>query len=343
MAYTLLDQTSNGNNLTAVNGASEYTATHPFVASTEAVSLALASEQRLDVANVNLNVTGHFSVKCNFYMTSVIPTSEDFFFFQNRSVNTNVAGYDIKLGYGGAPDNAQLCALTGKNTGIVPNTDYKETFGATKVTINTWHEATMVYDGSYLITYLDGVEESKEAWTSPPGYAATQYYHIGCRNNAGTPSGWMNGYITNISVWNRDLTPTEATSTYYNKLQTGAESGIIAYWPFQLSGSPSASGSLSGSASESKSSSPSLSPSGSPSPSASESASESLSESKSGSPSLSPSESPSPSGSGSRSVSPSPSESASPSPEIKYISYEDKYSVTAETYNAKYKKWDKLP
>jgi len=134
------------------------------------------------------------------------------YYFQSMSQNTNMAGFRIRLSSGGV-----VGFLSGKNTGIVSGTDYREAAGATDLRDNLWHFVVCTSDGvNGLRIYVDGKLDGYSAsWVNAPAYAATNYVRVGCNNSTGTNAGFWSGSLDDVFLLNGYALSTEDVATIY--------------------------------------------------------------------------------------------------------------------------------
>lgn len=125
--------------------------------------------------------------------------------FQSYSCNPNVAGVLLAV----EDITGYLHAISGKNTGITPNTDYVKLTSATAVNNGAWHLGIFSYDGNKVYLYLDGNEIAEANWTQNPAYAATSHVRIGCRNQIGTNNAFVEGDLDDVMFFKRCLTTAE--------------------------------------------------------------------------------------------------------------------------------------
>lgn len=144
--------------------------------------------------NAALKPTGEFTIGC-WFKTGVAGTAKTV--FQSYSQNTNRAGFICNID---ASSNT-LNVLVGKNTGTVAGTDYTLFTGTTVVTDNAWHYAVISFRNNYLQYYIDGKLESS-GYCLTPAYAATNYFRVGCRNNAASDIEFFNGQIDDLFLIN---------------------------------------------------------------------------------------------------------------------------------------------
>ena len=78
-----------------------------------------------------------------------------------------------------------------------------------------WHHFGVVYDGSNEILYIDGAQVFSTAGTGIIGNISSTYFKIGAWAGAGEAvTGFMNGQIDEISVYNRSFSSSEVKAIY---------------------------------------------------------------------------------------------------------------------------------
>lgn len=155
----------------------------------------------------SLKQTGNFTLMGWVKTTTTVSSQQHF--FQSFSANTNLAG--VLMGY---TSTGKIFALSGRNTGTVINTDYKELDSATGFDDSNWHYFAATWDGSTFSLYLDGAAPITSAWANAPGYAATNYVRIGCGNDTGSNFNYFNGAIDDVALFSRALSSTEISNHY---------------------------------------------------------------------------------------------------------------------------------
>jgi hypothetical protein len=91
-----------------------------------------------------------------------------------------------------------------------------------------WHHVAYVVDVSGGRIYVDGTQTVSLGWTGTPG-GCTTAAPILFGQYSGAQS--LDGRLDEITLWNRALDASEVNAVK-NFKQTGAESGLIAFWPF---------------------------------------------------------------------------------------------------------------
>lgn len=169
--------------------------------------------------NSILKPSTHFSVIFWFKTIQVDPANSPTY-FQSYSQPATVAGFEIQ-------QNTTLSTLrfvVGKNSGTVLATDYQEVFANNKFNDGRWHCACFVHNNGVGISiYVDGVLSGSVAWTGGVAYAATNYVRIGCNNLSGTDQFFVDGNMSEVSLFSRALSAQEI-SQYYRWATSGKRS-----------------------------------------------------------------------------------------------------------------------
>jgi hypothetical protein len=124
-----------------------------------------ASTDKVTITDhADLKPTGAFSVGYWFKTSTA-----DGVIFQSYSANTNLAGivFDIS--------STKLRLIIGRNTGTTVTTDYKILGGTAVVNDGNWHFGVATWTTTVMNIYLDGSLDATVAYTSAPGYAASNY------------------------------------------------------------------------------------------------------------------------------------------------------------------------
>ncbi len=133
-------------------------------------------------------------------------------FIETIFQSTVLAGFLVGMTGG------NLRCLIGKNTGLTINTDYVDVHGSKTINDGNWHHIAAVWDGTHIILYVDGVQDSSFSNSINPVYNATVYCKIGCQGETGTDAHFLSGDIDDLALFNRGLTATEVMSLYNNSL-----------------------------------------------------------------------------------------------------------------------------
>lgn len=152
--------------------------------------------------------TGNFSV--GFW----VKTSADPFTVVQAWTNASsvISGWVISVSSDG-----YVYFYSGRNNGNTEGTHYKLCNGDIVVSDGVWHHVVCVYDGSYMKVYVDGREDTSEAWTYAPVYPLTSFVRIGCGTNDGvTNSNYLTGQLDDLGIWHRALTADEIYGLYIN-------------------------------------------------------------------------------------------------------------------------------
>jgi len=95
---------------------------------------------------------------------------------------------------------------------------------------DTWHQVTGVFESPTKKTlYVDGIFAVEDTRNNPFSTDAV-VLTLGRWGDV-TPKSYFNGFLDNVTVWNKALTDTEVLN-YYTNLPTGNETDLTAYWDF---------------------------------------------------------------------------------------------------------------
>jgi|SRR3972149_6210590 len=148
--------------------------------------------------------------------------------FSSWSVNTNWAGWELQQ-----HNDNKIYFYSGKNTGATLNTDFKQIIGNTIITDGNWHFVVASWDGSNINLYVDGFSDATPvAWANAPVYAATNYVRVGCRNYAGSNTGFFSGNLDEVFLINGTAWNAATVASYYQEFITGA-TNLKAYYQFE--------------------------------------------------------------------------------------------------------------
>ena len=100
----------------------------------------------------------------------------------------------------------------------------------TAPTTGVWYHVAGVYDGSFINLYVNGVLESRTAFTGTiNNFQGNFNFNIGQWSYNGNAYRRFNGDIDEVTIWNTALTQTQIRTYMCQKLQ-GNEAGLVGYW-----------------------------------------------------------------------------------------------------------------
>ncbi|TZF82616.1 hypothetical protein FW774_14005 [Pedobacter sp. BS3] len=102
---------------------------------------------------------------------------------------------------------------------------------ANKISLNEWAHIAASYDGAVMKIYVNGVMVAQKNYAVAL-VGNTQNFRIG--EGSAFAGRTFKGRIKGVGVWSKALSDTEVAAQMQNA-PTGTESGLIAYWPFNLS------------------------------------------------------------------------------------------------------------
>ena len=99
---------------------------------------------------------------------------------------------------------AYFCSTTGQIVGV-----------ATPA-LSVWHHTALVWDGSRLTGYLDGIIDAQSSAVGGTPVTTIQDVRIGASSGG---SNWFNGLIDSAVLWNRALSSAEVVALYADTFQ----------------------------------------------------------------------------------------------------------------------------
>ena len=101
--------------------------------------------------------------------------------------------------------------------------------GKTEIPIGEWHHTAVSYDGTSWRLYVDGVLDAERMAGATPRADSIQHFAIGTTmSSTGVPSGFLEGAIDEVRVWNRARTDEEIAGSMYSALAEG--DGLVSRW-----------------------------------------------------------------------------------------------------------------
>jgi hypothetical protein len=101
--------------------------------------------------------------------------------------------------------------------------------GKTPIAIGEWHHLAVSYDGTTWRLYVDGALDAEKAANATPRADSVHPFAIGTTiNSTGVPSGYLEGAIDEVRVWNRALGGDEIAASMNTALASG--DGLVSRW-----------------------------------------------------------------------------------------------------------------
>lgn len=99
--------------------------------------------------------------------------------------------------------------------------------------LNEWFNYSMTYNGAEFVVYINGIEVLKTSMSGNISYFDVRSTRIGSyyHPTVTAASGYMNGNISDVRVWNIRLTQQQIQDNLNKKL-IGNEPGLVAYYDF---------------------------------------------------------------------------------------------------------------
>jgi hypothetical protein len=189
---TWTDLSFSGKNATLINSPS-------FSSSNQGILLFSASSSQY-ATTADLGTLSNFTINCWYYMNTVPQSNK----YPALVCNTYdlVSKVNFSLGVNEAP-------WSGKIAGGFYNSGWYNAAGFTP-TANTWTNACVTYDGSYIRLYRDGSLFSSAA-TSTAAVTSGQGVRIARRWD---DVDYIDGYIPIVNIYNRALSASEVSQNY---------------------------------------------------------------------------------------------------------------------------------
>ncbi len=234
MAINLSDITGNGNTLTNTGGVES--STTAFGESTVAVDLEASESDYLSAADsASLSIGGSLTIE-GWRKFESLPSAGNVMWIAGKwKDDTDVRSYVIDL-FNDTGTYKLRCGISTDGT-----------FQAGNFNSLTWTPSTGVYyhlgfiydsTGPTFKVVVDGVQLSVDfSATGGTPFNGTQSYSIGAGNVNSTPDRFFDGLTDDDRVWNVARTVTQVNDNKSLRL-TGSESGLVAYWPYELLFSP---------------------------------------------------------------------------------------------------------
>jgi hypothetical protein len=122
-------------------------------------------------------------------------------------------------------------------------------YSTTPIVANTWYHFVNTWNSSGgLKIYVNGILEATTPQADYTASGASNYINIGYTSGIGCSEdkGWFNGSVSQIRIWNRELSAAEVRALYNSskpKMNTGSiESGLVGHWALNSEGYNSVTG-----------------------------------------------------------------------------------------------------
>lgn len=229
MALDLNDKTSNGNNLTNINGVTEATTSLPFAQSTSGADLELSSTQYLEANDsASLSFAGNFTIEA-WVKFETLPSSGNGMAIVSKYLQPSSRSWMFYL-----DNNAGTYQLTAAISSI--NTDLTFKFVTWAPSAGVWYHLAFVYDtGGNGKFYVDGVQQGSTVTGYPTSVLdSTAKVLIGAFiDTTPTVQFMLDGVIDDVRIWNTDRSQANISANKSIEL-SGSEPNLVAYWPFEL-------------------------------------------------------------------------------------------------------------
>lgn len=231
MALDLNDKTGNGNTLTNNNGATENTSDFPFTPNTRTAVLASASTQWLSAADANsldLATTGTLQAWMNFTST---PSSGSAYVLLSKDNQSTQRSYATFLRNSGGTLRFEMI-IFGNSTDDYYFWNYTPSTG-------TWYQLTWTVNtnnasATTFELFVNGVSQGNGTAIDSGNVTtitnSTAQFGIGAADGGLQPA---NMKVDDVRVWNI-VRSAAAIAADMNTDLHGTESGLVAYWPFEV-------------------------------------------------------------------------------------------------------------
>ncbi|HET9327831.1 MAG TPA: LamG-like jellyroll fold domain-containing protein, partial [Candidatus Eisenbacteria bacterium] len=142
---------------------------------------------------------------------------------------TEAAAVDVNYLFGIRASSGVLCADFEEGAGGAAPSQNHPIEGSTVIGNGVWHHVAATYDGTWKL-YIDGALDAQLAVGQPPAAASNVAVALASAlNSTNVASGFFNGVVDEVRVWNVARTQAEIQTTINTEL-TAPTSGLVARW-----------------------------------------------------------------------------------------------------------------
>lgn len=223
MALSLLDLTSNHNDLTNVNGVTA-SSTLPFATNNvNAAALALASSQYLSATDsTSLSVTNNFTLECwvNFASLPAVTTLD----FLSKYDGAGKASFLFR--FNTASNQLRLFTSSDGTTLLTTSVSWSPS-------TSTYYHLAITFASGTVKYYVNGSQQGTDQTDLNTSiFDSTAPFVIGADTVPSSPSNFFDGLIDDVRVYNAVRSQADIASDYQQEL-IGNETNLVAYWPFE--------------------------------------------------------------------------------------------------------------
>jgi len=151
-----------------------------------------------------LQLTGNFSLSCWVYFNNV---ASDQTLIVNELTGSSFGPYYLQFKQSsGSKFSFWVVGTPSGNA---------EIFSTTSPSTGQWYFITATRDGTNINLYVNGILEAQTAWSTTQTTNSGNYLQFGGTQNAGgTNFRLLNGYLDDIAIFSRALTPSEVLFLY---------------------------------------------------------------------------------------------------------------------------------
>jgi len=176
----------------------------------------------------SLQIIGAISISAWVYV-DVFPTTTDTFKVIGEKGYVTNEGYVLRLrGAGGSNTELQIGSYNGA-------TFQNRSWTISGWSVGTWHHILGLSTGSTWQLYFDGTSVSSSSADGSGALSTTAKFFIGAGDISGSPARFFDGKITEVAVWNTNLSQTQITQLASSRVKRMplqiAPSNLKGYWP----------------------------------------------------------------------------------------------------------------
>ena len=101
-----------------------------------------------------------------------------------------------------------------------------------------WHHVGVVYDGTYMTLYVDGVNSTEPTLRnyqiSSPSSSSSQDNYLGRSNHVGSEQGYFTGSMDDLRFYSRALSESEVWSLYLGQHDSPSKSPILPFLSYAM-------------------------------------------------------------------------------------------------------------
>ncbi len=161
-------------------------------------------------------------------------TSSNTFTIEAWIKPNDVSGYKDIISYSQIASSGDVLEFRLRNDTLelgISKTDWYVVSGTTPIQSGIWHHVAVVKNNNNVQLYINGISAGSGTLSSPE--MTLEKLNIGRRNRLGGSDFYFNGLIDEVKIWNNARSATDIFNGMDTEL-TGTESGLVAYYKFDL-------------------------------------------------------------------------------------------------------------